>query len=47
MENSFENENWKEERSVCRYCGQNLSQDMPYCSEECRKHDSPWNWAGD
>ncbi len=44
---TIENETWNEERFVCRYCGANLNHDIPYCSEECREQDSPWNWSGD
>ena len=47
MENSFENEDWNEGRFICKYCGVNLNHEASYCSEECRKNDSPWNWSGD
>jgi hypothetical protein len=47
MPNYPENETWNEKRTMCKYCGVNLNHDSPYCSEECKEHDSPWNWNGD
>lgn len=42
-----EDQLWKETTIYCKYCGIKMSQDTKYCTEECRKKDSVWNWSDD
>ena len=35
---------WEEPTAICRYCGTTIDPDQEYCSRECEKKDSAWNW---
>jgi hypothetical protein len=38
---------WKEDTFSCKYCGTKLKENNVYCSEDCKKQDSVWNWNDD
>ena len=38
---------WEETDFYCKYCGIKLKQEVGYCSEDCKKNDSVWNWTDD